>query len=340
MAHLSTLVLGAVVLLVALTLLFSVVTLQNVQIKLNDNKLSPKIRYSKQRVAFAVTVTKDGKYMDGAIVLKHSIDMQDSLWDVSFVAIVHPNVTTTRSALEKIGWTIREFTVPIKSSEIHGKELRETIDKTGCCGAAELLKLRAYQLTEFDRVVLLDMDTLLLKNLDELLESDKEAQFTYDHAMDSPGSSAPPMQGGFMIIRPSQAAYKRLVDVVREGDFRPGTGWGGSRIGWCWGGQTIQGLISYYYNLVDRDNKVILDNCVHDAMVSTKNCRDTDIKDIYSIHYTVCQKPWDCRPSDKPLCVKMVAEWWKVRQDYEEINGFARSNGPCKRSREYSQVPY
>ena len=37
------------------------------------------------------------------------------------------------------------------------------------------------------------------------------------------------------------AKYEELIGTVRKGDFRPGTGWGGTKIGWCWGGQTVQG---------------------------------------------------------------------------------------------------
>lgn len=292
--------------------------------------------FKRLKIAYAITITKDGNYLDGAAVLKHSVDMLGSAHDVDFVAIVHPQVTKTRNALQDLGVKIFEYPEPIKSSEIQGKHLRDTIDKSGCCGILELLKLRAFELVQYDRVVLLDMDALIVRSLDHLFEYPEEILFTYDHAMDSPGTAAPPAQGGFMVIRPSIKTYERLVDIVREGDFRPGTGWGGQNIGWCWGGQTIQGLISYYYNRVEPDGKRILDHCTYNAMVSTKNCQNTPIDEIYSIHYTVCQKPWACIVSDKTLCREMVAEWWKVRQNFEKAHGLPVSTTQgCRRRSEY-----
>ncbi|GBG33220.1 Galactinol synthase 1 [Hondaea fermentalgiana] len=290
--------------------------------------------FNRLKIAFAVTITKDGKYLDGAAVLKHSVDMLGSAHDVSFVAIVHPSVTTTRPALRELGIEILEYPEPITSAEIQGKHLRETIDKSGCCGVLELLKLRAFQLTAYDRVVLLDMDTLIVQSLDHLFDFPEEMLFTYDHAMDSGHSAAPPVQGGFMVLRPSVKTFERLVDIVREGDFRPGSGWAGQNIGWCWGGQTIQGLISYYYNRVDPDNKRVLDYCRYNAMVSTKNCEETPISEVISIHFTVCQKPWECRKLEKPLCNEMHAEWWKVRRNFEQAHGLPVSP-PCKRRSDY-----
>jgi len=189
----------------------------------------------RMRIAFAIVVTKDGPFLDGAAVLKESVELLRSIHRKEFVAIVHSGVQETRPALERVGFKIMEFEPPLSSSEIEGKHLRETIDNSGCCGTLELLKLRAFQLLEYDRIILTDSDFIFLKSLDHTVEAPEEIQFTYDHAMDGKGSAAPPAQGGFFIIKPNLATYERLVDVVREGDFRPGTGWGGTNIGWCWG---------------------------------------------------------------------------------------------------------
>ncbi len=294
---LAMMVLGLIMLLASLTMLRvakSVVVQEDGQVSppttLNNNKAGISVRGRKLKVAYAITVTKDGPYLDGAAVLKHSIDRLPSKHDVDMVAIVHPKVQTTRAALKKLGINVFEFPPPITSAEIEGEYLRKEIDKSGCCGALELLKLRAYQLTQYDRVVLLDMDVLVVKSIDHLFEKDKEIVFTYDYAMDG-GGAAPPVQGGFLLIRPNEQAFQAMIDVVREGDFRPGTGWAGSKIGWCWGGQTVQGLVSYYYNRIEPTKFEEVDPCTYNAMVSIKRCEKTPMEDVYSIHYTVCQKP-------------------------------------------------
>lgn len=131
------------------------------------------------KVAFAITITKDGKFQDGAAVLAYSIieSFKNDPIDISFVAFVHPNVTTSRPYLRQIGFSVIEAPTPINVSAIKGKFLREHInDKAGCCGAAELIKLYSYRfapdllivnklhrLTDFDWVVHLDADVIITK---------------------------------------------------------------------------------------------------------------------------------------------------------------------------------
>jgi hypothetical protein len=57
-----------------------------------------------------------------------------------------------------------ETPTPVNVSAIRGKWLREHInDKAGCCGAAELIKLYAYRMVEFDWVIHLDADVLIFQ---------------------------------------------------------------------------------------------------------------------------------------------------------------------------------
>jgi hypothetical protein len=60
----------------------------------------------KMQVAFAITITRDGKFQDGAAVMAYSIDQafRNDDMDVSMVAFVHPNVTTSRPFLERVGY--------------------------------------------------------------------------------------------------------------------------------------------------------------------------------------------------------------------------------------------
>jgi hypothetical protein len=83
----------------------------------------------KKKVAFAITVTKDGPYLDGAAVLKQSVINTKPTIPYDFVAIVHPGVTETRAGLIALGFRIKEFDPPILAKEIRGEKLRETIDQ-------------------------------------------------------------------------------------------------------------------------------------------------------------------------------------------------------------------
>jgi hypothetical protein len=118
----------------------------------------------RKRIAYAITITKDGFFQDGAAVLVYSIlkQSQGTKYDISFVAFVHPDVRTSRPGLQRLGFHIVEVPVPVNVTAIKGTFLREHIDKNGCCGAAELIKLSSYRLTQYHRIIHLDADTLLL----------------------------------------------------------------------------------------------------------------------------------------------------------------------------------
>jgi hypothetical protein len=134
-----------------------------------------------------------------------------------------------------------ERDTPVNVSAIRGDFLREHIEENGCCGAAELLKLYAWTLTEYHRIVHLDMDSLVLETMDELYDLDKDMIYTCDYGTVVDASVTCPVQGGFFVVRPSRELYNDMIDVVLEGNFVEWGGWGDTGIGWFWGGMTIQG---------------------------------------------------------------------------------------------------
>ena len=69
------------------------------------------LRKRKYHVAFAITITKDGFFQDGAAVLAYSTMKvsRDRNYEVSFIAFVHPNVTKARPLLRKVGYQLRKF---------------------------------------------------------------------------------------------------------------------------------------------------------------------------------------------------------------------------------------
>ena len=145
------------------------------------------------------------------------------------------------------------------------------------------------------------------------------------------------LQGGFLVIKPDQAVFDMIVEIVREGSHNaPRTGgWRNSGIGTWWGGATIQGVLPYFYAPIEkkgapeRDAKTMsaheVDRCVYDNMVDkavikpapyvgAAACQQTPIEQVKAMHFTLCQKPWICRPlqheDDKQgLCVAFHERW-------------------------------
>lgn len=60
----------------------------------------------KKVIGYAISVTADGPYMDGAAVLAHGIRkaMAESKYGYDLIALVYPNVSSSRPALERAGW--------------------------------------------------------------------------------------------------------------------------------------------------------------------------------------------------------------------------------------------
>jgi len=223
---------------------------------------TPRKRTSgKLKVAFAITMTSDGKglFHDGAAVLAYSIlktihtdrRTYDLFESISMVAFVHPNVTQrNRDVLSRLGYHVIEAATPVNIPVIRGDFLREKIDKNGCCGAAELIKLSSYLLLGYDLVLHLDADTYFTgASLHELFseivykngnagDSERELHslvYTTDPNMAShKGQHRMPVQGGFIIFRPSLDDYDAVVGIVMNTEFVQGGAWNRSKIGWFW----------------------------------------------------------------------------------------------------------
>jgi hypothetical protein len=314
---------------------------------------------NKLKIAYAITVTKDGPFVDGATVLGYSARRIHSAkhgfpskYDVELVAFVVPKVVTSRPILEKHGWRVIERGLPVPLEEIENKEYVTRMRNSGCCGADEFLKLWAYSLTEYYRVIHLDMDSIIYQNMDELYDMDYDMLHTPDYNMGS--RPVPPAQGGFLVIRPSMDTFMEFQKIIRIGDYRSGSGWGGSHIGKFWGGQTIQGIVPYFYSKIKPGMSKLLNRCEYNCMVdnpyrkntlkcldgqpSCQDCRAQVIEKVKSAHFTICQKPWTCtmhsNPRNSRLCLQLHEKWFMLRDEYETLLGVDKSyRGDVEKSR-------
>lgn len=111
--------------------------------------------------------------------------------------------------------------------------------------ADHICLFRASSVMSF-QVLLLDIDTMIVQNIDELFEKDKVVLYTEDLPMDPHHHNAkPPMQGGFFLVKPgpeSDKVYDDIVKIMEDGNFNAGSGWNNSRIGYHWGGAAVQGV--------------------------------------------------------------------------------------------------
>lgn len=215
----------------------------------------------------------------------------------------------------------------------------------------ETIKYWGMAQTQFDRVLVLDADTLVLDPMDELMELPEDFAGVYDHGLDCCGSRVPPVQGGFLLMRPNATDFEAIKALTREGDFGGG-GWKKSGVGYWYGGVGPDGLLAYYFNkdalahlpkvqleghreLAEGIDKPTLrgsrmkavDPSVYDVLLVDRLVQDLKAKGadmsvvgshVKAAHFTGdCLKPWSCwRPDQtKPgsgLCSILHDKWWQL----------------------------
>ena len=322
-----------------------------------------------------------GGLVDGAAVLKHSIHLvssrnpqSGSKYDYHMVAFVHPIASECAAELEQLGYEVQMRETPVDISKTKNRRFydRVTNPNSGCCAEREFLKLYAYALTDYPIVVHLDIDSVVFKPLDDifdpmLLPTDAtkhvaggmwmknvthpiNSYFTRDYPMTKSRSldrNKVGMQGGFWVVRPDQAVFDKFCEIILDGDFEPGRGWGNHTysFGGFFGAAQIQGIVPYFFGRFEPNTYLELNRCYYNQMADNpyrtndgtcltneetcQDCREVPVSDIYSFHFTVCLKPWWCPFNHHlPLCHQVHHEWHRIRFDLEKAWG--RVDKPAK----------
>jgi len=273
--------------------------------------------------------------------------------------------------------------VPVPLSEIQSQLARSEMGHTQGTGKGltfaleeETVKYWGLSLTQFDRVLVLDADTIVLDPMDELMELQDDFVGTFDHGLDCCGSRMPPVQGGFLLFRPNATDFENVKDLTREGAWS-GDGWKHSRIGYWYGGIGPDGLLQYYFNKDALDNlpprqsehreleegiakpslpgsrMKFVDRDVYDVLIADRLADDLKDRDLATVasgvkaaHFTGnCMKPWSCIHIERagtPLCDALHSRWGEMWAEvYTERLGFSSATATgsyCKNGR-YVDLP-
>lgn len=338
-------------------------------------------------IAYAVSITglPNGEctLVDRAAVLHQSIKRatkkSTKFQHYHIYAFVHPDAVECIPMLTQLGYRIQVRETPFNVSDIQNPDLK-TAQKNGCCGEKEYLKLYSYLLFDYPVVVHLDLDTIVLKPMDDvfsvltdptfdatnftaestmwaknashLVPKNEEVNFffTRDYNMISPPRKQVHqigVQGGFLIVRPNQRDFDRMIRIILAGGegYTIENGWGGSELGYggYYGAGTIQGLASFYYGHYESLNRSVeLNRCYYNNMAdgpyanvhgveicrtleeTCQDCRITPLKEVYTAHFTTCGKPDWCTLKEPgsnvkgQLCMDLFREWHRTRLSLEE----------------------
>ncbi|XP_050313175.1 cell surface glycoprotein 1-like isoform X1 [Anthonomus grandis grandis] len=156
-----------------------------------------------------VTLATNDSYSLGALVLAHSLKQAGTVHQLA--VLITPGVTRAmREKLETVFNVVKEVNVLDSRDEANLKLLKRP--ELG----VTFTKLHCWTLTEFDKCVFLDADTLVLQNADELFERDE-----FSAAPDVGWPDC--FNSGVFVYRPSLQTYESLIQFALErGSFDGG----------------------------------------------------------------------------------------------------------------------
>lgn len=157
--------------------------------KLNDHKLYH------QRVAYATVLHSSEAYVCGAIALAQSIIQNNSTNDL---VLLHDSSLSQKSlqGLRDAGWKTKQIQ-PIRSPFARKNSYNEW----------NYSKLRLWQLTDYDKVIFIDADLIILKNIDKF--------FAYPQLSAAPNDKVL-FNSGIMVIEPSACLFEDMMSKSRR----------------------------------------------------------------------------------------------------------------------------
>jgi hypothetical protein len=195
------------------------------------------------------------------------------------------------------------------------------------------------------------------------------AYITRDWPQVAPNKFPPAYQAGFLVARRDPSVLDELVNIIKVGNYSEGWGWnygwGNKGYGGYVGAMAMQGVIAYYYDHIRPNTAVELNQCRYNHMgmdvlyrkqpnfrkkipgvggcrnglAHCEDCMMTEMDKIYSVHYTMCRKPWQCQATgisggkdqggarataintdtvNLDHCLGLVRQWHELRSDFEK----------------------
>ncbi|WCJ31603.1 plant glycogenin-like starch initiation protein 1 [Euphorbia peplus] len=148
-----------------------------------------------RREAYATILHSAQVYVCGAIAAAQSIRLSGSTRDL--VILVDESISVYhRSGLEAAGWKIRII-----------KRIRNPKAEKDAYNEWNYSKFRLWQLTDYDKIIFIDADLLILRNIDFLFGMPE---------ISATGNNATLFNSGVMVIEPSNCTFELLMEHINE----------------------------------------------------------------------------------------------------------------------------
>ncbi|KAL1553260.1 UDP-glucuronate:xylan alpha-glucuronosyltransferase 1, variant 2 [Salvia divinorum] len=245
----------------------------------------------KQREAYATILHSAHVYVCGAIAAAQSIRMAGSTRDL--VILVDETISEYhRSGLELAGWKVRTI-----------KRIRNPKAEKDAYNEWNYSKFRLWQLTDYDKIIFIDADLLILRNIDFLFSMPE---------ISATGNNGTLFNSGVMVIEPSNCTFRLLMDHINEIESYNG------------GDQGYLNEIFTWWHRIPKHMNFLKNFWIgDDQAVKEKKTRlfGAEPPVLYVLHY-LGNKPWMCyRDYDCNWNVDILQEfasdvahnkWWMV----------------------------
>ena len=166
-----------------------------------------------------VTVLANNSYINGLVVMHRSLQATGTKYPL--YAIVTPDVSQENREVLKaldIGIIEKEQLIAPKSNRDQMVENIERLEQPGWHAA--LVKLEIFNLTQFSKIVYLDADLYIMKNIDDLFERPhlSAVQDLCGFVLDDPNNHKN-FNSGVMVVEPGTEDYQALIGILNNHDF-------------------------------------------------------------------------------------------------------------------------
>lgn len=255
-----------------------------------ESKSHRSIRQTGSREAYATILHSAQFYVCGAITVAQSIRLTGSTRDL--VILVDDSIHAEhRRGLEAAGWkviTIQRIRNPKAEPEAYNEW--------------NYSKFRLWQLTAYDKIIFIDADLLVLRNIDFLFELPE---------ISATGNNATLFNSGVMIVEPSNCTFQLLMDQINEI-----VSYNGGDQGY------LNEIFTWWHRIPKRMNylKHFWSNDTEEFEAKT-TLFGADPPELYVLHYLglkpwLCFRDYDCNwnvENQRSYASDVAhAMWWKV----------------------------
>ncbi|KAH7846111.1 hypothetical protein Vadar_010102 [Vaccinium darrowii] len=239
----------------------------------------------KPREAYVTILHSTESYVCGAIALAQSIIQANSTRDLVLLADSSISAQSLRG-LRSAGWKVKSI-----------KRIRSPHATRHAYNEWNYSKLRLWELTEYDKIIFIDSDLIVVKNMDDF--------FIYPQ-LSASGNDQVLFNSGVMLIEPSKCTFSTLTQKRHEIASYNGGDQG-----------FLNEMFTWWHRWPSRVNYL--------KIFEGEDNVDRDIpNDLYAIHYLglkpwMCYRDYDCNWDmlDQRVYASDAAHqrWWKVYRD-------------------------